>query len=162
MKNGHRFIEWYKSGKPTFYELYDYNNDPHEFKNLAVTNFNVFSESEEGVKDFKNLYWYDSIELTEEIGQGQRCRVEITEGKKTIYVVQRIGKQRSDIVSAKIILKPTITISDDKKELKVDAEATEPLNTEERITPFLALTNLFSSYEKANLLSIVKSQSVAD
>lgn len=39
MKNGHRFIEWYKSGKPTFYELYDYNKDPHEFKNLAVTNF---------------------------------------------------------------------------------------------------------------------------
>ncbi|MDB4297737.1 sulfatase [Flavobacteriaceae bacterium] len=40
MENGHRYIEWYKGNTAPFYELYDYNKDPNEFKNLAVTDFN--------------------------------------------------------------------------------------------------------------------------
>lgn len=36
MKGKYRYIEWVKKGKENFYELYDYENDPNETRNLAV------------------------------------------------------------------------------------------------------------------------------
>lgn len=36
-KGKYRYIEWFKEGKEPFYELYDYERDPDETKNLAVT-----------------------------------------------------------------------------------------------------------------------------
>lgn len=36
IKGKYRYIEWVKNGKENFYELYDYENDPHETRNLAV------------------------------------------------------------------------------------------------------------------------------
>lgn len=33
----YRYIEWFKEGKDPFYELYDYEQDPYETENLAVT-----------------------------------------------------------------------------------------------------------------------------
>ncbi len=37
VKGKYRYIEWVKQGKEPFYELYDYERDPYETKNLAVT-----------------------------------------------------------------------------------------------------------------------------
>jgi len=37
MKGKYRYIEWVKAGKENFYELYDYEKDPNETENLAVT-----------------------------------------------------------------------------------------------------------------------------
>jgi len=37
LKNNFRYIEWVKNGRENFYELYDYNIDPYETENLAVT-----------------------------------------------------------------------------------------------------------------------------
>ena len=36
MKGKYRYIEWVKKGEENFYELYDYENDPNETRNLAV------------------------------------------------------------------------------------------------------------------------------
>ena len=37
VKGKYRYIEWVKKGKDNFYELYDYERDPNETRNLAVT-----------------------------------------------------------------------------------------------------------------------------
>ena len=37
-----KIIEWVKKGKNNFYELYDYENDPHETQNLAVTQIDKY------------------------------------------------------------------------------------------------------------------------
>ena len=36
IKGKYRYIEWVKKGKENFYELYDYEQDPNETRNLAV------------------------------------------------------------------------------------------------------------------------------
>lgn len=36
VKGKYRYIEWVKEGQENFYELYDYERDPHETRNLAV------------------------------------------------------------------------------------------------------------------------------
>ena len=42
LKGKYRYIEWVKQGKEPFYELYDYERDPYETKNLAVTEREVY------------------------------------------------------------------------------------------------------------------------
>ncbi len=37
IKGKYRYIEWVKKGRENFYELYDYEEDPNETQNLAVT-----------------------------------------------------------------------------------------------------------------------------
>ena len=42
VKGNYRYIEWVKNGKENFYELYDYNIDPHETRNLAVVEKQIY------------------------------------------------------------------------------------------------------------------------
>ncbi|WP_067146425.1 sulfatase-like hydrolase/transferase [Pseudotamlana agarivorans] len=38
----YRYIEWVKKGKENFYELYDYERDPNETRNLAVVEHEIY------------------------------------------------------------------------------------------------------------------------
>ena len=42
IKGKYRYIEWVKNGEENFYELYDYEKDPNETKNLAVTDRDTY------------------------------------------------------------------------------------------------------------------------
>ena len=43
IKGKYRYIEWVKKGKENFYELYDYEIDPNETRNLAVIEHDVYA-----------------------------------------------------------------------------------------------------------------------
>ncbi|SCX99878.1 Arylsulfatase A [Nonlabens sp. Hel1_33_55] len=42
MKGNLRYIEWVKNGQDNFYELYDYERDPNETRNLAVVEREIY------------------------------------------------------------------------------------------------------------------------
>jgi len=42
IKGKYRYIEWIKAGQDNFYELYDYERDPNETRNLAVTEREIY------------------------------------------------------------------------------------------------------------------------
>tara|TARA_R110002049_G_scaffold18043_3_gene69420 strand:+ start:4058 stop:5662 length:1605 start_codon:yes stop_codon:yes gene_type:complete len=42
VKGKYRYIEWIKQGEDNFYELYDYERDPNETKNLAVVEREIY------------------------------------------------------------------------------------------------------------------------